>query len=171
MKSFVHFCGFDHELLRGYDIDWVSLIVCINYMMRNLFKRPNMTMRTSEYKGLMLGSGETIDIETDMAFIEFLELHLSKGIDDLKLEKDLLPLASSPPLEYMVLHSQQCPVGRNLFSTSNRSSQDQQGPQTHPQPTGPESSCDDFLSSLLFFVLHFFKCLWFLSRYKICYLT
>lgn len=90
-KIFIDFSGVHHEL-GGYDIDCVSLVACINYMMRDLHKRSKYDDENFECKGRLPWSGETLRLQTDKQFMDYLELHLAKGMTDVHLQIDLLPL-------------------------------------------------------------------------------
>ncbi|KAJ4725163.1 hypothetical protein OWV82_004072 [Melia azedarach] len=100
-------------------MDRVSLVACINDMMRYFFKRPKFDDENFRCKGFIPWSGEEVDIETNKVFMDFLEMHLAKGVEDVKLEMQLLPLASTSPTQYSAPQIDSPTLRRNLFRTDN----------------------------------------------------
>lgn len=94
-------------------MDRVSIVACINDMMRDLFKRPKFEDENFKCIGIVPWSGETVNIENDKNFIDFLEMHLAKDVKKVKLDIQVVPF-----------------LGRKLFTILNTSSQAHQDPES-----------------------------------------
>lgn len=92
VKFSINFCGVNHELVE-YDMKPVSLVASINDMIRNMFKRLKFNDEHFMSKGIDLWSKEKMMLEIDTLFMDLLEMHLTKDIEDVNLEISLLPLA------------------------------------------------------------------------------
>lgn len=119
VKIFVDFCGVHHEL-GGYDINRVSLVVCVNDLMRDMFQRGKYDDENFVCKGTLPWSEEKLLIELDMQFMEFLKLHLAKGAQDVNLKIDLLPLQTLP-FDPNVVPTNSSPAQKGLASLENPS--------------------------------------------------
>lgn len=84
-------------------MDRVNLVVCINDILKDLFKRPKFDDESFKCKDINPWSGEMVDLETHKKFMDFLKLYLSKGVEDVILVFNLVHLACVSPLEVVVL--------------------------------------------------------------------